>query len=76
MKAGKPQFVFLLDGKPATVDPMYAPRAQQLVGNDKLTEVQALNLNLNLQLIEMEKIRLEKGLESDEDEILEDNEVF
>jgi SpoVK/Ycf46/Vps4 family AAA+-type ATPase len=70
MKAGKPQYVFLLDGKTATVDPLYENKANQLRGNDRLTQVQALNLELNLQLIELEKIRQEKG--TDEDDILDE----
>jgi AAA domain (dynein-related subfamily) len=69
VQQGKWQYVFLLDGKPTHVDPAYEARALALRGNDRLTSVQSLNLELNLQLIEMEKIRREKGI--DKDEILE-----
>jgi hypothetical protein len=72
MQVGKTQFVFLLDGKGATVDPLYGPKARQLQGNARLTPIQAMNLELNLQLIEMEKIRLENGDVSNEDDILAD----
>lgn len=74
MQAGKVQYVFLLDGRSATVPNLYEPKAHQLRGNDRLTPVQALNLELNLQLIEMEKIRQEKGTE--DDEILDADEAF
>jgi hypothetical protein len=70
MAAGKVQYIFLLDGKNSTVPNLYEPKAQQLKGNDRLTPVQALNLELNLQLIELEKIRQEKGTE--EDDILDE----
>lgn len=74
MSQSKTQYVYLLDGK--NVDPTYEPKAKQLEGNDRLTPVQALNLELNLQLIELERIRKEKGV--DEDEVLDDqaNEPF
>jgi hypothetical protein len=75
MAAGKMQYVYLLDGKTSTVPNLYEPKAHQLRGNDRLTPVQAMNLELNFQLIEMEKIRQEKGIE--EDEILDEiNEPF
>lgn len=56
-RAGKPQYVFLLKGKDAS--PKYVTQAKQLRGNNKLTEIQARNLNLNLQLIDMEAARIE-----------------
>jgi AAA domain (dynein-related subfamily) len=70
MKAGKVQYVFLLDGKVKNIDQTYESKAKQLVGNSRLTEVQSLNLNLNLQLIEMESARREKGV--DDDDVIDD----
>jgi hypothetical protein len=61
---GKIQYVLLMSGK--KVDPKYPSKAHVLLGNDRLTPVQALNLRLNLQLIEMESIRYEKGDEDDD----------
>lgn len=66
---GKTQYMFLLSGRDASGFPRYEGQALALRGNDKLTPVQALNLELNLQLIEMERIRKEKGV-SDDDDIL------
>lgn len=74
MAAGKVQYVFLLDGKAAQLDLTYEAKANQLRGNDRLTPVQAMNLELNLQLIEMEKIRQEKGTE--DDDVLDADEAF
>jgi len=74
MAAGKIQYIFLLDGKSSTVPNLYEPKAHQLRGTNRLTPVQALNLEINLQLIELEKIRKEEG--TDEDEILDVNEAF
>lgn len=73
--AAKWQFMFFLDGKDARAFTVFEDRAKQLVGNDKLTEVQALNLRLNLQLIEMESIRHEKGTDTD-DEVTVDDDIF
>jgi hypothetical protein len=72
--AAKYQFVLFTSGKDARAFPAYEAKARQLQGNPKLTEVQALNLRLNLQLIEMEAIRHEKGTETDDavDEDLDD----
>jgi hypothetical protein len=64
MSQGKAQYVFLTTGK--KVDPTYPSKAVVLNGNPKLTRVQQLNVSLNLQLIEMESIRLEKGTDDDE----------
>lgn len=66
--AKKYQYVVLTTGK--NVDPGYAREAAKLKGNPKLTPIQALNLDLNLQLIEMETIRTEKG--TDDDELIDD----
>lgn len=46
------QFVILPNGK--NPDPKYVSAAKKLIGNPRLTEIQAQNLELNLQLIEME----------------------
>lgn len=70
MSQGKVQYMLLTTGK--KVDPKYQSKAQVLQGNAKLTEVQALNLNLNLQLIEMEAIRKEKGTDDDDDILADD----
>lgn len=64
MNTAKFQYVLLLSG--AHVDSRYPPAAQRLVGNPRLTEVQARNLDLNLQLIGMEVARTKK--EEDEDD--------
>ena len=69
MREGKVQYVFLADAKMAKAHPMYGQKAAQLVGNSRLSEVQAMNLDLNLQLLEMEKIRYEKeGTTTDDDD--------
>jgi hypothetical protein len=58
--------VLLTDGKRASVPQQYQEKAEQLKGNPKLSERQALNLELNLQLIELESIRNDKeGVEDD-----------
>ena len=72
ISSGKLQFVFLTSG--AKVDPAYPPKAKQLQGNPRLSEIQAQNLDLNLQLIEMETIRHEKEGTTTDDEI--DDDVF
>lgn len=46
------QYVILPSGK--NPDPSYVKAAKKLLGNPRLTEIQAQNLELNLQLIEME----------------------
>jgi len=51
----KAQFVLLLNGK--NPDPKYVDQARKLVGNEKLSPLQAANLKLNLELIEMEEQR-------------------
>ena len=73
IKAGKIQYVLLSTGK--RVDPTYPSKAHVLKGNPRLSEIQALNLGLNLQLIEMESIRNEKESE-DEDDGLTDPDLF
>ena len=64
LREGKIQYVLLTTGK--KVDPTYQSKAQVLEGNPKLTEQQALNLRLNLQLIELEAARKERGEEDDD----------
>lgn len=51
-KQGAHQFVILADGK--NPDPVYVKKAEALRGNARLTAIQAQNLDLNLQLIEMQ----------------------
>lgn len=58
------QYVLLLDGK--KVDSRYVNAARQLRGDTRLSKVQALNLELNLQLIEMEEARQETLKEEEE----------
>jgi hypothetical protein len=53
LQDSKYQFVILLSGR--RPDPHYVKHAKQLVGNDKLSPIQAQNLALNFQLIEMEE---------------------
>lgn len=67
MRDGKPQYLFLTDGLQAKAYPQYESFAQSLKGDKRLTPVQALNLELNLQLIEMESIRQEKGTSTHDD---------
>jgi hypothetical protein len=63
---GKYQYVVLSDGK--HVDPKYVRNARGLVGNSRLTEIQAINLDLNLQLISMEEAKAEKEGDTDYDD--------
>lgn len=66
VKDQKYQYVYLVDGKVQSW-PQYHERALQLQANKhKLTEIQVRNLALNLQLIEMEAIRNEKGSTADD----------
>jgi hypothetical protein len=71
MQEGKPQYVFLLDGRDAVQWPQYVGKAAALQGNPKLTPFQATNLELNLQLVEMESIRNEKEGTSDDDDFVD-----
>ena len=68
---GKPQYLFLTDGKQAAAYPQYEQTARSLRGDKRLNTIQALNLDLNLQLIEMERIRQEKG--TPDDTLIEDD---
>jgi hypothetical protein len=66
MQAGKVQFVYLIDGK--GVDPTYKAKALQLKGNPRLTEIQARNLELNLQLINLQEAHTNtEGTNADDD---------
>jgi hypothetical protein len=51
MSNGKAQYVLLFDGKSAPAG--YIQAAEKLLDNPRLTELQALNLQMNLQLVEM-----------------------
>ena len=53
LRDGKIQYVILPDGK--NPDAAYLAQAQKLRGNDKLSEIQRQNLEMNLELVEMEK---------------------
>jgi hypothetical protein len=57
MNVGQEQYVVLLGGGKGQVPNGYAPQALRLRGNPRLTEIQAMNLELNLQLIELEEAR-------------------
>lgn len=69
MQQSKAQYVVLTSGATKTLPPGYAEAAAKLKGNPKLTERQALNLELNLQLIQLEAVRNEKeGSTADDDD--------
>lgn len=69
---GKEQFVFLADGKQVDAKyPRYFAAAAQLKGNQKLTTIQARNIEMNLQLIEMEQART--TVKEEEDDILNES---
>jgi hypothetical protein len=67
MQESKPQYVVLTSGKQAKVPAGYEAAARQLQGNPKLNDRQALNLELNLQLIELEAARLQKEGSNDDE---------
>lgn len=62
----KYQYV-VLHGKIASISASYVEHAMKLVGNDKLTEIQKFNLDLNLQLIEMESALHETDKKEEEE---------
>ena len=66
MYLGKPQYVLLLDGKNVLRD--YESQAKELVGNPQLTPLQAQNLELNLQLIQMEEVKRDNTVEEEEND--------
>jgi hypothetical protein len=71
MQAAKYQYVFLVEGTGADA-PKYEAAANKLP-TDKLTTLQRLNLQMNLQLIEVEKIRRTKeGVTDPNDDDLDD----
>lgn len=67
LSEGKAQYVLLLDGH--QVDDRYLAASPKLQGNSKLSPLQAQTLGLNLQLIEMEKIRREKEGVTEDDAV-------
>ena len=67
IQEGKYQFVLLHQLN--NIPPKYLAAAPDLVGNLKLTPIQALNLQLNLQLMSLENARKEPTT-NDDDEIL------
>lgn len=73
-RQSKWQYVFLPDASHANSMPAYEGKARQLKDNPRLSELQAENLQLNLQLIEMEQIRNEKkeGTVTEDDDFLDD----
>ena len=76
MSQGKAQYVMLLGGSAKSVPPGYVAAAQKLEGNPRLTEQQALNLNLNLQLVQLESVRYEKEGSIDDDDIFAEPSPF
>ena len=58
MHLGKAQFVVLISAR--SVPPGYRPIAEKLQGNGRLTELQSLNLDMNLQMLEMYDASTEK----------------
>lgn len=71
---GKYQYLFLFNKKnPEMTDPKTKDRLGQLVGNKRLTEIQATNLDLNLQLIGMEEKRRTKEVN---DDVISDDDLF
>ena len=71
MQQGKAQYVLLPDGKTKNLPSNYVAAAEKLRGNPKLTDIQATNLELNLQLIELETIRNQKEGVAEDDDIFD-----
>jgi hypothetical protein len=69
MRQGKAQYVVLLDGKKANIPVGYEAKAEKLskLPDGKLSPIQAFNLNVNLQLIELEEVRIQKGNPHDDE---------
>lgn len=63
MAAGKAQYVLLLDGKNPPAG--YIQAAEKLQGNPRLSDVQALNLDMNLQLIALSEAVMESESTAD-----------
>lgn len=59
----KYQYLLLPSGK--VQDPMLEVQLEKMVGNARLTEIQAINVAINLQLIGLEKERLQNGATDD-----------
>jgi shikimate kinase len=57
MQDNKPQYVVILDG--ASLPPGYETQAAKLVDNPRLTDIQAKNIQANMQLIELDRARRE-----------------
>lgn len=72
LRPGKTQYMFLLDGK--HVPTGYEKAAKAIKGNPKLSRVQALNLEINLQLIELEQAKNKSAEEANND--IDDDELF
>ena len=66
MHLNKPQYVLLLSGK--NVLRHYESQAKELVGSPQLTPLQAQNLELNLQLIQMEEVKRDNTVEEEEND--------
>ena len=64
MSAGKPQYVFLTDASQAPAG--YEDKATKIKDHESLTPVQRTNIQMNLDLIQTEKIRNQKGNEDDD----------
>jgi len=62
MQQNKAQFVLLLEGKDEPR--FYSAHATKLRGNPKLTQVQLLNIEMNLQLIQMHEASMKKEEEA------------
>lgn len=58
MRSGKAQYIVLLDGKNPPSG--YVQDAQKLEGNPRLTDLQALNLRMNLELIALHEASTEE----------------
>jgi hypothetical protein len=63
MRTAQYQYVILPTGENA--DKQYVSRARKLVGNDRLTPIQAQNLDLNLALVEMDEVLREIDVEEE-----------
>ena len=68
------QYVVLIDAK--NVDPQYVSGARKLIGNPQLTEIQANNLALNLDLIEIEEALKETLTATVEEDMSNDSDIF
>lgn len=78
IQADKAQFVVLLDGRNSVLSTAYRSRVEKLqqLQPGVLTELQARNLALNLQLMELESARNEKGVEDEEHDDIDLDELI